>query len=133
MSLVATCHCGATRIVLPTQPVHAKTCNCSYCARTGAVWAYYRAGELTFESQEAEGTYSASGGINQHHFCTRCGISTWGDSPDWAAMYNADGSPKNGDPKSMPTERIYGVNLNLVDDLDWSQVAVEKVDGRNNW
>ncbi len=134
MSLVATCHCGATRIALPTQPVHAKSCNCSYCARTGAVWAYYRAGELKFESQEAEGTYSASGGINQHHFCTKCGISTWGDSPDWASIYNDDGTPREGvSTGTMPAERTYAVNLRLVDDLDWSAITVEKVDGRNSW
>ena len=54
MSLLATCHCGATRIALPEHPVAAKSCNCTYCARTGAVWAYYRPGELEFESAMLE-------------------------------------------------------------------------------
>lgn len=133
MTLIAACHCGATRITLPSHPTTAKACNCSYCARTGAVWAYYRPGELTFQSREAEATYSASDGMNLHHFCGRCGMQTWGDSPDWAAMYNADGTPKNGDPTSMPTERIHAVNLNLIDELDWPAIAVEKIDGRKSW
>lgn len=132
MSLLATCHCGATRIALPEHPVAAKSCNCTYCARTGAAWAYYRPGELEFESQEADGTYSATG-MNQHHFCRTCGISTWGDSPDWSSLYNADGTPKSGEPGQMPTERIYAVNLNLVGDLDWSKITVEQMDGRHNW
>jgi len=132
MTLVASCHCGSTRIALPAQPTHAKSCNCTYCARTGAVWAYYRQGELRFVSQEGEAAYSP-GGLNNHHFCSKCGMQTWGDSPDWASLYNADGTPKDGDARAVPTERIYAVNLNLIDDLDWSAVTVEKLDGRNSW
>jgi hypothetical protein len=134
MSLTATCHCGATRIQLPTHPTEAKSCNCSYCARTGAVWAYYRPDELTFVAREAEATYAVDERLNQHHFCGKCGMQTWGSSPDWSAAFNNDGTPKNGgDGTTVPTERIYAVNLNLVDDLDWSRVAVERMDGRNNW
>ncbi len=132
MTLSATCHCGATAIDLPGHPTAAKRCNCTYCARTGAVWAYYRPGELAFRAQGEDRTYSA-GGLNQHHFCGRCGMQTWGDSPDWASLYNADGTPKNGDARGMPTERIYAVNLRLVDGLDWSRVAIEEVDGLNSW
>lgn len=132
MPLIASCHCGATRIELPAQPTQAGSCNCSYCARTGAVWAYYKPGELKFLSQEGEAEY-APGGLNQHHFCSRCGMQTWGSSPDWGSMYNTDGTPKNGDPTAVPTERSFSVNLNLVDDLDWSAVTIEAMDGRNNW
>jgi hypothetical protein len=133
MALTATCHCGATRIALPEHPTHAKSCNCSFCARTAAVWAYYKPGELTFIAQDNQATYSGESGLNRHHFCSTCGMQTWGDSPDWASIYNADGTSKNGDSNAMPAERIYAVNLNLVDDLDWSRIAVERVDGRNNW
>lgn len=134
MTLTASCHCGATRIELPHAPLQAKQCNCSYCSRTGAVWGYYGPGEMRFVSQDDDKTYSASGGMNQHHFCGRCGMQTWGDSPNWASIYNNDGTPKEGFAAgSMPTERSYAVNLRLVDDLDWSSLAVEKVDGRNSW
>jgi len=134
MALEATCHCGATRIGLPFAPKTAKACNCTYCARTGAVWAYFGPGELRMESLLDERTYSASDGINRHHFCGRCGMQTWGDSPDWASAYNADGTPKDGlAPNTMPSTRVYAVNLRLVDDLDWSAIAVEQVDGRSGW
>lgn len=132
MSIIASCHCGKTRIALPAQPTQARSCNCTYCARAGAVWAYYRPDQLRFISRDDELTY-APGGMNRHHFCGTCGMQTWGDSPDWASMYNADGTPKNGDPHAMPTERIYQVNLNLVDDLDWSGIEIERLDGRNSW
>ncbi|WP_108397120.1 GFA family protein [Devosia submarina] len=132
MSLTATCHCGDTRIILPHLPHSAGQCNCSFCARTGAVWGYFSPGELQFASIEGDRMYSVTG-MNQHHFCGRCGMQTWGDSPDWSSMYNADGTPKNGDPTAVPTERILAVNLRLIDDLDWSAVKVEQMDGRNNW
>lgn len=132
MSLIASCHCGGIRIQLPVHPTEAKSCNCTYCARAGAVWAYYVPQELVFVTRTSEATY-ASGGMNRHHFCSVCGMQVWGDSPDWASLYNSDGTPKNGDTNALPTERIYAVNLNMVDDLDWSQVRVEKLDGRNSW
>ena len=133
MSMIATCHCGATKIELPHPPTQAKECNCTYCARTGAVWGYYQVGDMKFLSQRDEKVYSASDGMNLHHFCGTCGMQTWGDSPDWASMYNSDGTSKNGDPNAFPTERSYAINLRLIDDLDWSAVAVQKIDGRNSW
>lgn len=132
MPLIASCHCGGTRIALPAQPTAAKSCNCTYCARTGAVWAYYRPGELEFLSTEGEATY-APGGMNAHHFCSTCGMQTWGDSPDWSTLYANDGTLKEGAEGTMPTVRSYAVNLNLVEDLDWTAVTVEKLDGRNAW
>lgn len=95
MPLIASCHCGATKIELPQPPASAKSCNCSFCARTGAVWAYYKPGEVRLLAQAEERTYSASG-LNQHRFCGRCGMHTWGSSPDWASIYNDDGTPKPG-------------------------------------
>lgn len=133
MTLVATCHCGDAQVRLPRAPVAAKSCNCSFCDRTGAVWAYFSPEEVEIQAPAAR-TYSASGGVNQHHFCGRCGMHVWGDSPDWASVYNADGTPKAGfEPGAMPASRIVGVNLRQVDGLDWSTIKVEAVDGRNNW
>tara|TARA_R110002124_G_scaffold114535_46_gene269674 strand:- start:8877 stop:9278 length:402 start_codon:yes stop_codon:yes gene_type:complete len=133
MTLFATCHCGATSIALPHPPTQAKQCNCSFCARTGAVWGYFGPDELDIRANDDERVYSASGGLNRHHFCGNCGMQTWGDSPDWASMYNADGSPRQPGVTGVPAARVYAVNLRLVDDLDWSQLSIEQVDGLNSW
>ena len=133
MTLVATCHCGATRIELPGPPAEGTQCNCTYCARTGAIWAYYSPGELRFTSREHERLYSTDPELYQHHFCGKCGMQTWGESPDWSALYNDDGTPKFGDATAIPTTRKLGLNLKLVDDLDWSAITVRQVDGRNSW
>jgi hypothetical protein len=131
MSLVASCHCGATQIELPETPTRATECNCTYCSRTGALWAYYEPGEITVRSS-ADSIYAPS--LMNHHFCTVCGMQTWGDAPDWSSIYNADGSPKEGfDPSAIPTKRKFQVNLRLVDGLDWSKIEIDKLDGRNSW
>jgi hypothetical protein len=134
MTLLVSCHCGATRVQAAELPRKATECNCSFCSRTGAVWGHYAPGELTFLSLEDDRMYSASGGMNRHHFCGKCGMHTWGDSPDWGSAYNADGSPKEGYTEgTVPEARSYAVNLRLVDGLDLSAITIEKMDGRNNW
>lgn len=133
MPFVATCHCGATRIELPAHPETAGKCNCTFCARTGAVWGSYAPGELKFLSRDGERMYSTNPAMHQHYFCGTCGMQTWGDSPDWSSIYNDDGTPKNGDPTAVPTARKLGLNLNLVDELDWSRIAITSFDGRNGW
>jgi hypothetical protein len=125
MALLATCHCKSTRIELPDLPTSMKECNCTFCGRVGAVWGYYRPGEIRVLSAEHDEVYSASEGRNRHHFCRRCGC--------WASAYNADGTPKEGDGSVIPTQRIVGVNMRMVDDLDLSRLPIEKIDGRNSW
>ena len=132
MTLTASCHCGATKIELPHSPETANECNCTFCSRTGAIWAYYQPGELKVTSDTADRFYSASGAGNEHHFCGNCGMQTWGVSPDWGSVYNSDGTPK-GEAGAMPTSQIFSVNLRLIEDFDWSKVSVDKVDGRNSW
>jgi hypothetical protein len=83
MSLTATCHCGGTRIELPGLPERRVECNCTYCAKTGAIWGYFGAGEMKIVTDEHSRLYTKSG-LNNHHFCGRCGMQTWGDSPDWS-------------------------------------------------
>lgn len=133
MSLIATCHCGKTRIALPDHPTKAARCNCTFCQRTGAVWAYYSVGEIKVLSADDEGTYSTNPEYGLHHFCKHCGMHTWGESVDWSSAYNNDGTPKGGDATLVPELTKLQVNLNLVDDLDWSKLEIEQLDGRNNW
>jgi hypothetical protein len=134
MGLLATCHCGGTTIELPHPPLSAGECNCTFCARTGAVWGYFKPGELKILSETSGKIYTANPqAMNEHHFCATCGMHTYGVSPDWSSLYNSDGTPKNGDPTAIPTTRSYAVNLRLIDDFDWSTVTIEKMDGRNNW
>lgn len=133
MTLTATCHCGATRITLPGPPAEAKTCNCSYCQRAGAVWGYYAPEDLRIEASSEDKVYSASDGVNQHHFCGKCGGQTHGFSPDWASVYNNDGTLKPGATDGIPSRQTAAVNLNMIDGLSLSAITITAVDGRNSW
>lgn len=132
MTLIATCHCGATRIELPALPAAVKSCNCTFCHRTGAVWGYYDPTELRITAAAHDTVYAPSG-MNHHHFCGQCGGNTHGSSPDWASMYNADGTMKPGMTGGIPEKRIAAVNLRMIIDLDLDSLPIEKMDGRNNW
>ncbi len=114
--VVATCYCGDTKVTLPFIPKTATQCNCSFCSRAGAIWAYFPSGSLKIEAKNSRPT--SEGKPNNHYFCGQCGMHTHGDTPDYGKN---DGS------------RIDNVNLNMIDGFDWSQVKVEKVDGRNLW
>lgn len=133
MTVSASCHCGAVTVEVPKAPTEATRCNCTYCQRTGALWAYYPADDLKVTATAALGDYAPTG-LNHHHFCANCGGNTHGISPDWNSAYNADGTPKDGYVAgTVPEERIGAVNLNMVQDIDLTTIAIHEVDGRNNW
>ncbi len=132
MTLIATCHCGSTRIELPALPARMKSCNCTFCHRSGAVWGYCDPADLKVTSAEHDSVY-APAGMNHHHFCGKCGGNTHGSSPDWASMYNDDGTLKDGMSAGVPEKRVAAVNLRMIIDLDLDALAIEKLDGRNNW
>ncbi|MBK8082426.1 MAG: aldehyde-activating protein [Devosia sp.] len=82
MPTLASCHCGGTVIALPGPPTHATQCTCTYCTKTGGLWSYYPPDAVRIVKAEHLGLY-APNTHNEHYFCTRCGITTHGVSPDW--------------------------------------------------
>lgn len=122
MTHVATCHCGATRLTIPRLPERATACTCTFCTKRGVLWGYFQPHEVVIEAGNEDRVYEPSG-VNHHHFCGRCGCSTWSKAPDWS---NIDETGEN------PTQRI-SVNLCLLDDTDVRQLPVELLDGRNSW
>lgn len=124
MTIVATCHCGGTRIELDAVPTQATACTCTYCAKVGALWSYHPLGEARVVAEAHPGLYSKSG-YNEHHFCTKCGITTHAITPDYT---EADiGSDKD------PTGKRMSLNLRLLDDVDVGALPVAVIDGRNLW
>jgi hypothetical protein len=124
MPLIATCHCGSTKFEVPHAPKDATECNCTFCSKTGGLWAYYKPEELRVLSEADAGVY-APRGFNKHHFCAKCGCSTYGVTPDWTL---ADvGS------NSIPAGTKIGINIRLLDDFDIHSVPIQKIDGRHLW
>ncbi|HEY9013022.1 MAG TPA: GFA family protein, partial [Devosia sp.] len=75
---IASCHCGGTRIELPEAPVHATQCTCTYCTKSGGIWAYYDVGGPRILSDTHGAIYSPTTPLHEHHFCARCGCTTYG-------------------------------------------------------
>jgi len=127
MTITATCHCGGTQIELPDAPVGATQCTCTYCTKSGGLWSYYPPAAPRIVRDDFGAVYSASDGINQHHFCTRCGCQTYGVSPDWsAADIGGDGT--------LPAGTKFALNARLLDAFEVIRgLEVSEIDGRNLW
>lgn len=122
MPLTATCHCGATRIEVAHAPPRVTECNCSFCAKRGALWAYYTPDQVAISGETLNTGYSSDPQRHMHRHCSICGCSTYGSFLDtWSGSDPDDAKP------------MVAVNARLLDDFDWTALAVEKVDGRNGW
>jgi hypothetical protein len=122
MTITGSCHCGATRFSVEVAPESVTHCTCSYCSKSGALWAYYTPEQFTLLTPpENRGTYLWNSKTVQHYFCPTCGISTYGASPDYST-----GEPDFEHPK-------IGLNALLFDDFDMASVTVVEIDGKNLW
>jgi len=121
--ITGSCHCGknAFRIEGDIPPTLTR-CTCSFCAKRGALLAYYSPENFAVTSNEADGIYRWNTKTVAHHFCADCGIALYSDSPAFERDGSWDGK----------TRRI-GVNARLFDDFDATQAHVEVIDGKNLW
>jgi len=123
MTITGSCHCGKTAFRIEGEIPPALTrCTCTFCAKRGALVAYYAPEQFHVTSSHADGIYRWHTKLVAHHFCAHCGISVYSDSPAFEMDGKWDGS----------TRRI-GVNARLFDDFDAAQAKVEVIDGRNLW
>lgn len=120
MTIKGSCYCGATRFELDRAPESVTACTCSYCSRTGALWAYFTPDEVRITST-SDAIFSPR--VNQHHFCPVCGIPTYGVSPTWDL---ATHEPDFAHPR-------IGLNARLLEDFDLAGVEHKIIDGRNLW
>ena len=75
----ATCHCGKVELELdlPKGLIDPKRCNCSICARKGAVMAYVPLNGLRIvKGAENLTLYQFNTQVAKHYFCSICGIYT---------------------------------------------------------
>ncbi|HWK65525.1 MAG TPA: GFA family protein [Rhizobiaceae bacterium] len=122
MAIRGSCHCKKTMFEVSEAPETVTACTCSYCSKSGALWAYYKPSQFKLTTPEENvATYRWGTFTIKHHFCATCGCSTYGESPDWST-----GKPDFENPK-------IGVNARLFDDFDLDGVEVEVIDGKNLW
>lgn len=122
-TLTARCHCGATRIRLAHAPTALTACNCSFCFKRGALWAYYPVGDvLVLEDAHTVG-YSRDPALHTHYHCAVCGCGT----------HSALSCTWTEDGPDFSAPRI-AVNARLLDDVALAEsLPVEALDGRGGW
>lgn len=121
--LRASCHCKATQIEAAHPPESVGDCNCSYCSKRGALWAYYDPEDLKLlTARDRVSTYQWGDYMMEQHFCGICGVPTFNEGPAW--------DPATGQPHA--TRRRVSVNARLFDGFDLATVPVEKLNGRDD-
>ncbi len=122
MALKGSCHCKATQFEVTAPPGTVTLCTCSFCAKRGALHAYYPPTDFKLTTaRDRVSTYQWRTFTVQHHHCAICGCPTYSESPDWST-----GKPDFSKPR-------IGVNARLFDDFDLDKVEIVIVDGKNLW
>jgi hypothetical protein len=108
------CHCGNVKFEVDGDIDGALACNCSLCARKGALlWFVPRDALHLLTPREALRTYTFNQHVIQHHFCPTCGIHPFAEAVD---------------PTGKP---MAAVNLRCVDGVDADALPVHHYDGRS--
>ena len=109
------CHCGAIKFTFEGEPIETGLrCNCSICARKGAVMLndFIPEDKLKVDIQEGSlGLYQFGKKTAKHYFCKQCGIYPFHET-----------ARKPGH---------YRVNLGCVDGIDSLSLPVEVFDGKH--
>ena len=114
MPIKGSCHCGKVRYEADLD-LGAGTgkCNCSICAKRGALWAFGKPSQVKILKGESALTDYQFGKKRIHHlFCATCGIQSFahGKGPGGAEMV--------------------AVNVRCLDGVEVDSLPVKKVDGR---
>ena len=124
MPVEGRCHCGRTAFQIAGDlPAQVTRCTCSFCAKRGALVAYYAPDQFKVTASPiGDAVYRWNAKLVAHHFCSHCGCATFTDSPAFERDGKWDGH----------TRRI-GVNARLFDGFDAAEAPVTVIDGKHLW
>lgn len=109
------CQCGAVRYAVTVDLDATMSCNCSRCAKLGAILTFAPAGAFELVSGEDQLTdYQFNAKTIHHLFCRICGIESFARGIH----------PKTGD-------EMVAVNVRCLDDVEIATLAPKAVDGRS--
>ncbi|MGH6866526.1 MAG: GFA family protein [Methyloceanibacter sp.] len=108
------CHCGAVRYEVESDLGMVLSCNCSFCQKRGALWAYVAADDFRLISgEDALTDYQFNRKVIHHLFCRTCGVGSFSKGE------SEDGSPG------------YGINVRCLDGVDVAALTLTPFDGKN--
>jgi hypothetical protein len=111
MTIEASCHCGAVRVLLTRPPATVTDCNCSICRRLGVLWAYYPPEEVEIlAAANATRAYVRGVASLEFHHCQVCGCVT-----HWAPLENRRPDRMGVNARLMPSEVLAAARLRRLD------------------
>lgn len=109
------CHCGAVRFSFESETItKGLRCNCSLCARKGAMMSPEPIAQEHFKIEAQEGSlvlYQFGQKTAKHYFCKTCGIYTFHETARKPGHYRA--------------------NLGCIDDVDTFSLPADVYDGKH--
>ncbi len=73
----AVCDCGAVRLEVDQAPEELNDCQCDWCQRLGALWAYYPTDQVRLVCEPgATSIYQRAARRLEFHRCNVCGLTT---------------------------------------------------------
>lgn len=114
MSLTASCHCGQVVLEADGAPTRLTECNCSFCARTGALLWFVPGTAVRLRTPLGSvATYTFNTGKILHRFCPNCGVNVYGEGTD-------------------PTgNAVAAINARCIEGLDLAALPHDAFDGRS--
>lgn len=113
MAHTGSCHCGGITFEVEGEPERLLACNCSICAKVGALWWFVPRTAMTLTMPDAAVADYTFGQKTLHHrFCPVCGIHPYSEG----AM-----------PDGTPTAAI---NVRCLDGVEPDSFPVDHYDGR---
>jgi hypothetical protein len=108
------CHCGGIAFEVEGELEAAVACNCSICARKGALlWAVPHGQLRLLAGGDEAGRYTFNNDVIAHRFCPTCGIHAYAEDTEAKA------------------DRSAYINIRCLDGLDPASVPVIEFDGRS--
>jgi hypothetical protein len=108
------CHCGQVRFRATADVATVVECNCSICAKRGALWAFVQASQfILLKGQDALTDYQFGQKRIHHRFCALCGIGSF-----------SHGLAPTG-------EETYAVNVRCLDGVDVAALPRKPFDGKS--
>ena len=124
MPITGRCHCERTAFEIDAGlPDRLTRCTCSFCAKRGALWAYYEPRQFRLTTPRRGPCHlPLEDEAGRPPLLPHCGCGTFSDTP----AFQPDGS-RDG------RNRRIGVNARLLDDFDAAEAPVDVIDGKNLW
>ena len=108
------CHCGAVNLTLDHKPDYVNFCDCSLCAKSGAVWGYFDKSQVEITgSTSCYRRHDYPEPVVEMQFCANCGTTT-----HWFLT------------EHQPGDRM-GVNMRIFEPSELAGIEARVLDGRN--